>query len=95
MARIRRVVLDLLKPHEPTALQFAQRVAETEGVDGVNAMLVESDREVDTLKLTIEGDSVDFAAVENTIDGLGGSIHSVDEVACGDRLVEESHTSQD
>ena len=95
MAPIRRVVLDLLKPHEPTALQFAERVADGDGVDGVNAMLVESDRDVDTLKLTVEGETVDFDGVQDTIDGLGGSVHSVDEVACGGRLVEESATSQD
>lgn len=95
MAPIRRVVLDLLKPHEPTSMTFAERVADCDGVDGVNAMLVESDRDVDTLKLTIEGEAVDFDAVTDAIDALGGSVHSVDEVACGDRLVEESATSQD
>lgn len=89
------MVLDTLKPHEPSSVEFAEHVADCPGVGGVNAMLVESDRDVDTLKLTVEGDDVDYDAVTDAIQDLGGSVHSVDEVACGDRLVEESATSQD
>jgi len=94
MAKLRRLVLDLLKPHDPTILEVADRLADLEGVGGVNAMLVETDREVETVKLTIEGDDVDFERVAETVGGLGGSLHSVDEVVCGGRLVEESPTSQ-
>ncbi|APW99629.1 hypothetical protein CHINAEXTREME_18450 [Halobiforma lacisalsi AJ5] len=92
---IRRVVLDVLKPYEPDILEFTAAVADCESVDGVNAVLVETDREVQTLKLTIEGDDVDTDAVEGTVETVGGSVHSIDQVVCGDRLVEQSGTPQD
>ena len=92
---IRRVVLDLLKPHEPTTLEFARRVAGVDGVTGVNVTVIEVDAEVENVKMTVEGDDVDFDAVSEAIDELGGSLHSIDQVACGERLVEESETPQD
>ena len=94
-APIRRIVLDLLKPHEPTTLEFARRVASTDGVTGVNVSVIEVDAEVENVKMTVEGEDVDFEAVESVIAELGGSLHSIDQVACGDRLVEESETPQD
>ncbi|MFC4541324.1 DUF211 domain-containing protein [Halosolutus amylolyticus] len=92
---IRRLVLDVLKPHEPDILAFADAAADCAGVDAVNVDLVETDREVQNLKLTIEGDDVDATAVEAAIGDLGGTVHSIDQVVCGDRLVEQSGTPQD
>jgi hypothetical protein len=95
MAPIRRLVLDVLKPHEPEMTELARRTADCEGVEGVNATLVEYDREVENVKLTLEGDGIDFGAVRTVVDEFGASVHSVDELACGDRLVEAGETPQD
>jgi hypothetical protein len=95
MTSLKRLVLDLLKPHDPDMREFARATADCPGVDGVNAMLIETDRKVQNIKLTVEGDSVDDEAVFEVIRDLGGTVHSVDEVACGERLIEESQTPQD
>jgi len=95
MAPVRRLVLDVLKPHDPTTVDLARRVAEGEGVDGVNAVVVDVDRDVETIKLTIEGDGIEYGAVESVVDAQGASVHSIDQVVCGNRLVEESETPQD
>lgn len=95
MAPVLRIVLDILKPHEPSTLELAQRIADIDGVAGVNAVVVDVDREVETIKLTIEGDDVDYEAVESTVDTLGSTVHSIDQAVCGERLVEEIQTPQD
>ena len=95
MPALRRVVVDVLKPHDPSLVEFADAVAAAAGVDGVNAAVIELDREVQNVKLTVEGPDLDLDAIETTIDGLGGSVHSVDEVACGASLVDEASTPQD
>lgn len=95
MSQIKRIVLDVLKPHDPGVVGFATAVSDVDGVDGVNATLIETDREVENLKLTVEGDDVDHAGVADAVEDLGGSVHSVDEVVCGERFVEESRTQQD
>ncbi len=95
MGKIKRLVLDVLKPHKPSMIEFAQRVEDAEGVSGVNATLVEIDEEVQNIKLTVEGDSINQEDVEHRVKDLGGSIHSYDEIVCGEKMVEESETPQD
>ncbi|ADB63089.1 protein of unknown function DUF211 (plasmid) [Haloterrigena turkmenica DSM 5511] len=92
---IRRLVLDVMKPQEPNILEFADVTADCPGADGVNVVLVETDREVQNLKLTIEGDGIDADALEQAITDLGGTIHSIDQVVCGEHLVEQIDTPQD
>lgn len=92
---IQRLVLDVLKPHEPDTVTFATAVAGCAGVEGVNVALIETDREVQNLKVTLEGSAIDVDAVEETVADLGGTVHSIDQVACGEYLVEQSPTPQD
>ena len=95
MAPTRRVVFDLLKPHDPSMLELADRIADLDGIDGVNATLLELDREVQNVKLTVEGEDIDFSAVEAAIEDLGASPHSIDQVITGERVVEDVRTPQD
>lgn len=95
MVTARRLVLDLLKPHDPDLVAFADAVAGMDGVDGVNVVLVETDKEVQTVKMTVEGDPIQVEAVYETIEDLGAAVHSIDEAVCGERIVEQSTTPQD
>lgn len=95
MSKIRRLVLDVLKPHKPTIVKFAKEIDEAEGVEGVNATMYEIDEEVRNLKITIEGEGIAEDEIRSIVEDLGGSIHSVDEIVYGDKMVEESKTPQD
>ena len=95
MTAIRRLIIDVLKPHEPTMLSITQEIAEADGVEGVNAILLEMDEEVRNIKLTIEGDDINYDAVTTIIEDTGASVHSVDQVACGEYIVEDKPTPQD
>jgi hypothetical protein len=87
MAPVRRLVLDVLKPHDPPLVDFTGHVADVDGVDGVSTSLIELDREVQNVEVTLEGDALDVASIEATVEQLGGTVHSVDQVACGERVV--------
>jgi hypothetical protein len=93
MAPIRRVVLDLLTPHDPGLAAYAETAAETEGVEGVNATLLETDSEVRNLLLTVRGPAIDLPALTERLEDRGGSVHSIDEVVCGE-LTERVETPQ-
>ncbi|MDY6769199.1 MAG: DUF211 domain-containing protein [Candidatus Nanohaloarchaea archaeon] len=95
MAPTRRIVLDVLKPHEPSMREIAGRVADVNGVSGANAILVEIDEDVENVKMTVVGDDIDYDAVEQEVEDMGGSVHSIDEIVCGEEMVEESKTPQD
>jgi len=92
---IRRVVLDVLKPHRPSVVDLSLALSSLEGVDGVNIMIYEIDQHVENAKITIVGTKVDFDVVKEKLEEMGATIHSVDEVASGKKLVEAVKTPQD
>jgi hypothetical protein len=95
MPELRRVVLDVLKPHDPPLLEFTDRVAAVSGVDGATSSLIELDKEVQNVKITVAGEMLDYEAIEAAVEELGGTVHSIDHVACGGAVVEEPRTLQD
>lgn len=92
---IRRLVLDVLKPHSPSIVDISRKLSALRGVNGVNCTLEEVDQETETLKITIEGDDLDFEKIKSTLEESGADIHSVDSVATGKRIVDEVETPQD
>ncbi|SFS10146.1 hypothetical protein SAMN05216559_3669 [Halomicrobium zhouii] len=95
MAPVRRLVVDVLKPHDPSLVAFTEQVSETDSVAAVTSSLIELDQEVQNVKLTFEGESLDVDAVEAAVEELGGTVHSVDQVACGEHVVRDHPTLQD
>ena len=95
MAGLRRLVLDVLKPHEPSNIILALRLSEIENVEGVNLSLSEMDQNTETLKITIVGNNMDFEKIKKVIEDLGAVIHSVDEIVAGNIIVERVKTEQD
>jgi hypothetical protein len=95
MSQIKRLVLDVLKPHEPTNVQVASAIGDIQDVDGVNLSLYEVDQQTENVKITVEGTDVDFDLVLQTIENLGGVVHSVDEIIAGKKIVEEEETLHD
>jgi uncharacterized protein len=95
MSDVRRLVLDVLKPHHPSIVELARRLSVLEGVSGVNCTLEEVDQETESIKITVEGNAIDFELLEQAISESGAVIHSVDSVSAGKKLVEEVETPQD
>jgi hypothetical protein len=92
---VRRVILDVLKPHSPNIIELSQKLASLDGTSGVNIMLEEVDQETENIKVTIEGRSIDYDEVVKVIETMGGAVHSIDSVSVGKRLVEFVETLQD
>jgi hypothetical protein len=95
MGNLRRLVLDVLKPLEPSIVVLVQLLADLEGVDGANISIYEIDRRVENAKITIEGHDLRYEDISRVIEENGGAIHSIDEVAAGRVLIEDVITPQD
>ncbi|MGR9089794.1 MAG: DUF211 domain-containing protein [Gammaproteobacteria bacterium] len=80
MNRVKKIVLDVLKPHQPNSLRFAQSVASVGSEYRVSLTVVEVDENTETLQMTITAPSIDFEAIEAAVREMGASIHSIDEV---------------
>ena len=92
---IRRLVLDVLKPHNPSVVELSEALSYLKGVEGVNVIIYEIDQQVENAKVIVAGSSIDFESIEKKLGELGATIHSVDEVAAGKRIVEKVKTPQD
>ena len=92
---IRRLVLDVLKPHKPSVIDLSLALSSLEGIEGVNIVIYEIDQHVENAKITIVGSKIDFEVVRKKLEEMGGTIHSVDEVASGKKIVEAVKTPQD
>lgn len=80
MVSVKRIVLDVLKPHQPNALDFSMAIANVGSGYCVRLIVLEVDEHTETLRIEVEGSAVDFDAIQATISSLGGSLHSIDEV---------------
>jgi len=79
MAVVTRVLLDVLKPHDPSVLELAQAISQVGGYR-VRLRVLEMDKNTETLEIEVAATAIDFAAVQQVIQDLGGSLHSIDEV---------------
>ena len=95
MTAIKRIILDVLKPHSPSIIEIAEKLGGLEGITGVNISLEEVDAETDSIKITIEGTNIDYQRVKKEISECGAVIHSIDGVSAGMKIIEEVNTPQD
>ncbi len=92
---LRRLVLDVLKPHNPSILDLSNKLSKLKGIDGVNIITIEIDKEVENVKVVLEGPDINFNKVRKILENSGGAVHSIDEVAAGKKIIEEVRTPQD
>ncbi len=95
VGKIRRLVLDTLKPMEPNIITMANSISTLSGISAVNISIAEIDLKVENAKITIEGDDLNYDQIKDVIEDMGGSIHSIDEVVAGKMIIDDAATLQD
>jgi uncharacterized protein len=86
---IRRLLLDVDKAVErPSLLEIAEVIEKVPGVEGANITVNDIDAETIGMEVTVEGEHIDYPALEEAITKVGAALHSVDEVVVGNRTVE-------
>ena len=87
MTKIKKLVLDVLKPHEPSIILLAGKINEIKGVDFVDITIASVDRRVETAKITIEGSGFSYDKILKIINDYGATVKSIDRVATGKKPV--------
>lgn len=87
--KIRRLVLDVDKAvARPSLIEIAKSIQSVSGVEAVNITVEEIDIEIVGTDIVIEGKDLDYDAIVKAIESVGAVVHSIDQIACGDRIIE-------
>ncbi len=84
-----------MKPLEPDIIVYAEALTTIDSVLSVNIAVIEVDRYVENIKITLEGEALKYDDIKNSLTELAGAIHSIDMVVAGQDLIESSNTPQD
>ncbi len=80
MAYLRRIELDVLKPHQPNSLEFTSAIVDKSPGARIELTVAEVDEKTETVDIVIAGKNLDYEAIVEAISDMGGSIHSIDRV---------------
>ena len=72
--------MDVLKPHQPPLPEFATFMGEMDGVTRIDISVVEMDEKTESLKVIVDGTSLDYEGLRSHMARQGAVIHSVDQV---------------
>ena len=78
--QLKKLVLDVLKPHKPSVVELGKALSELEAVSSVNITLSEVDVDTETVRIIVEGNGLDYEEVKKVMKRFGAAIHSIDEV---------------
>lgn len=87
MHQVTLMVLDVLKPHEPSILDMSKKLGTVAGISGVDITIMSVDRKVETAKITIEGSGFSYDKILRIINDYGATVKSIDRVATGKKPV--------
>lgn len=80
MVRVKRLILDVLKPHKPDGLEFSRTIAEQGMRWRVLYSVEEMDEKTESVTIVVEGEDLRFDLIAAAIENAGGTIHSIDAV---------------
>ena len=89
MSLVTRIVLDVLKPHVPNALDFAKTIADHLPGCEVTVTVIEVDEKTETTTITVVGSEIAYQQIVEAVTGLGGSVHSIDEVTVSNTVTRD------
>jgi hypothetical protein len=71
----------------PSLVEIAAAIDACRGVEAVNVTVEEIDIETVGMNITIEGTGMDFEQIVKAIESTGAVVHSLDQIAIGDRII--------
>lgn len=88
---IRRLVLDVDKARaRPTIPEMAEAIESVRGVQASSITVTEIDMETVGMEVAVEGEHIDYEELVKAIETTGAVVHSIDELSCGDRVIDRA-----
>lgn len=80
VVKVKRLVVDSLKPLETPKLDLALALGRVEGVDDVTLSVTEVDSKTETIRLLIGGQDINYDRVQDVFSRFGAAVRSIDEI---------------
>ena len=80
---ISRLMLDVLKPHQPSIDVLGAELMKLEFVEGAKIRVEELDEKTASLRIIVQGEDLDLKIITDKLESMNCAVHSVDEVWCG------------
>ncbi len=81
IAKVKYVVLDVLKPHRPNIVDLTRElVVKLPGVTKISTSIVEIDQDTESIKMEIYGHDIKVDEIKKILREYGASLHSIDAV---------------
>lgn len=81
MSNVKRITLDVLKPHSPNALEFDAAIANQGTGYRVKVTVIEVDEKTETARVVVEGGDIKYEHIVGVIADMGEVVHSIRGVA--------------
>ncbi|MFP3178230.1 MAG: DUF211 domain-containing protein [Thermocladium sp.] len=88
MSNIRRLILDVDVPTSAHLMDLAQALTEVEGVKAVNITVTDTDVDVLGLVIVVDGSGINYKALQESVERMGGIIRSIDQVMAGEYIID-------
>jgi hypothetical protein len=95
LMNVRRITMDVDKAvRRPDLMELAAAIDGVASVDALNITVGNIDLETVGMDITVEGESIDVAALVTAIERTGAAVHSIDEIVVGSRTIELVHRTR-
>lgn len=78
--KIKQLLLDVLKPHQPNIVELSKAIANVDGVSKVTIEIVEIDQDTESVRIEVLGSNINIKKLLRKIREMGASVHSIDSV---------------
>jgi hypothetical protein len=85
--KVKIVVLDVLKPHKPDIIDFGIAIENEKSVKCLNLNVYAVDEKTESIKIILEGNSLNIKSIKKKIEDMGAVIHSVDKAVIGEKKI--------
>jgi hypothetical protein len=80
MVQVKLLVLDVLKPHEPSIIELSKILCRHKDIRNADIEVYGVDKKTEDVKITVEGKNLNYLKIKDLIEKQGAAIHSVDRV---------------
>ena len=78
--KIKELLLDVLKPNEPSIIELAKVLSNNKNIKSVNIGVYDVDKKTENVHITLNGKNLNYIKIKSVIEKQGAVIHSIDGV---------------